>query len=217
MQNAKQNVPRKPASITGAFAAVAIVAVFGLGFGADTAPAAAAASTPFTAFVQAKGAEAIGVLSNASVPEADRRKQFSSIVLQTFDVSLVGQAVLGSYLAKASPDQLARFQAVFKDALAQIYIGRFFDYDGQSLQVKGSRQGDGGTTIVESSVATPTGSNVHNVDWVVSGTSGKERLIDVVVDGVSTNTTTQQDYDSVLRSANGNLDALTARLQAMVQ
>lgn len=217
MQHAKQNLPRNSTNRARTYAtAAAITALFVLGIGANTGPAVAASATS-TAFVQSKGAEAIGILSNASVPEADRRAKFSNIVLQTFDVAMVGRAVLGSYLTKASPEQLAKFLAVFKDALAQIYVGRFFDYDGQSLQVKGSRQGDGGTTIVESSVATPTGNDVHNVDWVIVGAAGSERLIDVVVDGISTNATTQQDYASVLRSANGNLDTLTAKLQAMVQ
>jgi ABC-type transporter MlaC component len=215
MQHAKLGFNRLFISKASIFVTVASFAL--LGFGTAIGTANAAAKDHSAAFVQTKGGEAINVLSNVSLPEAARRQQFGEIILQTFDVSLVSQSVLGSYHAKATPDQLGKFQTVFKDALAQIYIGRFFDYDGRSLQVKSARLGDNGTTVVESSVANPTGSEVHTVDWVVTGTAGKERLIDVVVDGISTNATTQQDYASVLRTANGNLDVLITKLKAMVQ
>ena len=167
-------------------------------------------------FVKGVAQEAIGVLNNKGLADQARKTSFRTVILKNFDAPAVGQFVLGSYWAKATPEQQAKFQDVFKEALAQIYIERFFDYDGQSLQVIGSKAGEAGVTVVQTTVGTPTGGTVYNVDWLVLGSGDHLNLIDVVIDGVSTMSTTKQDYASVLRSTNGNLDGLTSRLAEKV-
>jgi phospholipid transport system substrate-binding protein len=106
---------------------------------------------------------------------------------------------------------------VFEGALANIYTERFFEYDGQSLAVKAVQPGDPGVTVVKTTVATPTGAKSYDVDWMVTGAPGKERFLDVVIDGISTSLLTQQDYASVLDSTKGDLDALTTALKAKGQ
>lgn len=179
--------------------------------------ALAAAADPASQFVQKSAVDAIAVLSNRAMPDADRRLHFRTIILKNFDAPAIGRFVVGPYWAKAKPDQQARFQAVFEGALANIYSERFFDYDGQSLAVKGVHTGDQGVTVVKTTVATPTGAQSHDVDWSVTGPAGKEKFLDVVIDGISTSLLTQQDYASVLDSTQGDLDALTKALKAKGQ
>ena len=175
---------------------------------------AVAAADTATSFVQKSAIEAIAILSNKATPEAGRREQFRAAILKNFDVPAIGRTAVEPYWAKATPDQQSRFQAIFQGALANIYTERFFDYDGESLQVKATHPDSTGATVVQTTIATPTGNKAYDVDWIVSGAPGKEKFLDVVIDGVSTSATTQQDYASVLRSSNGNLDALTAALTA---
>lgn len=179
-----------------------------------TVSIAGAATDSAAAFVQKSAIEAIAILSNKATPEAGRREQFRAAILKNFDVPAIGRSTVEPYWAKATPDQQNRFQAIFQGALANIYTERFFDYDGESLQVKATRPDANGATIVQTTIATPTGSKAYDVDWIVAGPPGKEKFLDVVIDGVSTSVTTQQDYASVLRSSNGNLDVLTAALTA---
>lgn len=173
----------------------------------------AAASRP-ASFVQSAATEAIAILSNKAIADQDRRVQFRTAILKYFDAVAIGQMVVEPYWSRASPEQQSRFQSVFSGALANIYTDRFYDYDGQSLQIKAVQPGAAGTTMVRSTISTPTGSHVYDVDWIVTGPSGREKFLDVVIDGVSTSTTTKQDYGSFLRGANGNLEALTAALKA---
>lgn len=184
-------------------------------FGALLASGAVAAATsPAALFVQTAATEAIAILSNKSLADQDRRMQFRAAILKHFDAPAIGQLVVEPYWSRSSPDQQSRFQSVFAGALANIYTDRFYDYDGQSLQIKSIQAGAPGTTMVRSTISTPTGNNVYDVDWIVTGPAGHEKFLDVVIDGVSTSTTTKQDYGSFLRGANGNLDALTAALKA---
>lgn len=177
----------------------------------------AATTDAASAFVQKTAVKAIDVLSNTSLQQSDRRTHFRKIILKTFDVPAIGRFVLGAYWSKASPDQQKRFLDVFEGALADIYIERFFDYDGHTLKLNGARVAENGATLVQSTVATPTGRKVYSVEWLVTGSAGKELFLDVVIDGVSTTMTTQQDYASVLRATDGNLDELVSRLQAKAQ
>jgi len=175
---------------------------------------AAAATDTAASFVQKAAVEAIAILSNRSIEDSERRARFRGAILRNFDAPAIARLVVEPYWARASADQQSRFQAVFAGALANIYTERFYDYDGQSLQIKSAHADASGATIVRSTISTPTGSTVYDVDWIVTGPAGREKFLDVVIDGVSTSATTKQDYASFLRGANGNLDALSAALKA---
>lgn len=189
--------------------AVALVAQAVLG-----AVGAGATSDHATTFVQKAASEAIVVLQDKSLPDDQRRAKFRSVVQKSFDSPTIGQLVVGLYWSTSTTDQQSRFQVVFEGALANIYTDRFFDYDGRSLQIIETRANPNGTSSVRTTVSTPTGDKTYDVEWVVAGPAGKEKFLDVVIDGISTSITTQQDYTSVLRAANGNLDALTTALKA---
>ena len=180
-------------------------------------PSAAGSAADPVAFVKVAAQNAISILNDTQLAAPDRKNRFRELILKNFDSAAVGQYVLGSYWAKANPDQQGRFQSVFKEALAQIYIERFFEYDGRSLQVFGSKDGQGGATVVQTTVNTAAGDITYNVDWIVLNAPVHLSLIDVIIDGVSTMSTTKQDYASVLRANNGDLDGLTTRLAEKVR
>jgi phospholipid transport system substrate-binding protein len=180
-----------------------------------TLPVSAALGDDHAAvFVKKVASEAISVLTDPSLATPVRRGQFRSIILTHFDASAIARFVVGPYWSKSTPEQQQRFEQTFEGALASIYTERFYDYDGESLQIKGTRPGSPGVAVVQTTIDTPTGTKSYDVEWMVAGEPGHERLIDVVIDGVSTSKTTQQDYASVLRVSNGDLDALTSALKS---
>lgn len=192
---------------------LACVAGVSLGVSLASSAVLAAANGP-ALFVQNAATEAISILTNKSLADQDRRVQFRAAIVKHFDAVAIGQLVVEPYWSRAKPEQKSRFQSVFAGALANIYTDRFYDYDGQSLQIKSVQAGAPGTTMVRSTISTPTGNHVYDVDWIVTGPTGREKFLDVVIDGVSTSTTTKQDYGSFLRRVDGDLDALTAALKA---
>lgn len=174
----------------------------------------AAGGTPPEGYVQSMAVGAIEVLSDRALAAERRREKFGRLILQSFDAPAIGRYVLGAKWATATPDQQDRFLRVYNRVLIQTYTDRFFDYDGHSLQVLGSQPEADGTTLVRTTVATPTGSSTYNVDWNVGSSSSGLKFIDVIIDGVSTNQTTRQDYAAVLRSSGGNVDGLISLLEA---
>jgi phospholipid transport system substrate-binding protein len=165
-------------------------------------------------FVDTSAKQGIQILSNRAASDADRRAQFATVVLAAFDSDGIGRLVVGPAWATATPEQQARFQAVFKRALVNIYLERFFDYDGESLRTFGAAPTANDAMIVTSTVSTPSGSGKHNLEWLVVRRAGQQKILDVTIDGVSTTATTASDYQSVLRATGGNFDRLIGLLDA---
>lgn len=172
-----------------------------------------ARGNPAETYVTSAAIKAINVLSDRSLAAPDRQQRFGQLILSSFDVPEIAKYVLGNRWDAASPEQKARFLKVYRRALVKTYTDKFFDYDGHSLQVIGSAPAEAGS-LVKTTVATPTGSDTYKVDWLITGANGKPQFLDVVIDGVSTNQTTRQDYAAVMRSNGGNLDQLIALLEA---
>ena len=52
--------------------------------------------------------------------------------------------------------------------------------------------------------------------WVVDGTDGQPRIVDVVAEGVSLRQTQRSDYASYIQQHGGNVEALIQALRAQV-
>jgi len=168
-------------------------------------------------YVEQTAVRSIRVLADKKISKTARRQKFQKIVITSFDVPAVARYVTGSAWRKSTKQQKIRFTSIFRLALAQIYTARFFKYDAGSLRTRGTKPMKNGFTLVRSVVSTPTKNGHYNVDWLVRDKAGKQRFIDVIIDGISTNKTTKQDYFSVLHANKGNLDMLTDRLLVMVK
>lgn len=174
---------------------------------------AAARDNPAETYVTTMAVKAINVLSDRSLSAPNRHQRFEELILSSFDAPQIARYVLGSRWDDATDDQKARFLKVYERALVKTYTDKFFDYDGHSLHVIGS-QPDGAGALVKTTVATPTGTDTYKVNWLVTQSNQKQQFFDVVIDGVSTNRTTRQDYAAVLRSNGGDLNQLIALLEA---
>lgn len=197
---------------TGAAAALLAFATLGL-------PAASGAVSPdaATGFVQTVGVRSMGILSDKSAKADDRRQRFAEVILANFDAAGIGRFVLGAHWTKASSAQQQAFLKVFDRALVKTYTDRFFDYDGNSLKVIGTQAGSLESMLIKTTVADPLRGETYKVDWMVIGSDGGEKLFDVIVDGVSTTITIRAEYQSVLAGNGGDLDKLTAALDAKLR
>ena len=180
-------------------------------------PASADATDPASRFIADLGTRAIGILSDKSLATDDRRQQFHVIFVNHFDVPSIGKFVLGRYGRSATPEQLSAYQEVFQDYVVSTYNTRLTSYAGQTLDVISSTAGEDGRTIVKSQINQPAaGTTPIQVDWVLTGTEGSYKIIDVVIGGVSMALTQRSEFGSVIQSGGGTVDALITRLRDQV-
>ncbi len=194
-----------------AFVVLVLAAVWAQAFPVQAAPSVTTAE----AFVKSLADKAINAVAEPGIPDEERARRFRDLFTTSFDVPAIGQFVLGRYWRKATEPEKKEFLTLFEDVAVLTWAGRFKDYKGQTLTVKGSKPGNEGDILVESSVDQKEGHPLSVVWRLVSEEAGFKAR-DLVVDGVSMAITYRSEYTSVLQRAGGKMDGLLEALKTKV-
>lgn len=176
-------------------------------------PGVSKAADP-ASFVDNLAKRAIPVLTDASIPQAEREAQFRSLMKEGFDTREIAQLVLGRYWRQASDEQKRDFVGLLEDYLVRLYAARFREYSDVSLEVAGVRDEPEGA-IVQSTLVRPSGPPVK-LDWRVEQQGGRYSITDLVVEGVSMVITQRSEFASVIRQGGGQVQALIDVLRKKV-
>jgi phospholipid transport system substrate-binding protein len=191
-------------------AAFALIAAMGsIGF----APAALAQDQGASAFIDGMARQAIGVLETVGANTPEGRAQFARIFEQGFDVPTIGRFVLGRYWNTATPEQQQEYLQLFQQMVVNTYARRFQNYQGESLQIVGTRAaGDQGDTLVQTQISQINGPPIA-VDWRVRSRSGGYKVVDVIVANVSMSVTQRDEFASVISQNGGSIEGLLSVLR----
>ncbi|MCH8182083.1 MAG: ABC transporter substrate-binding protein [Proteobacteria bacterium] len=173
--------------------------------------AAAQAETP-SEFVATLGDSAIRMLVEEGVSPDKRIANFRELLLEGFDVPLIGRFVLGIHWRRASPEQRTEYTDLFEKFLVQSYAARLGQYGGESLRVKATRAGGEKDTIVSTEIL-QRGRPPVKVDWRVRSGDASYKVVDVIVEGISMIITQRDEFSSVIRRSGGSVEGLLARLR----
>ena len=173
------------------------------------APRQAAAQDART-FVATLGQQAIQVLG-PSVPEAQRVARFRELFRNDFDLTGIGQFVLGRYWRTATPQEQQDFLGLFHEYLVRAYSARLGQYSGEQFQVLNARQ-YGADTIVSSQILRHGGAPVQ-VDWYLIDGGGRFLITDVYVGGISMKVTQRDEFSAVIQRSGGRVAGLLAELR----
>jgi phospholipid transport system substrate-binding protein len=182
-------------------------------------PAAAQARRDAAAeqFVQVQAQRVLAVLNDRSMPVAQKRRTFETLVDQVTDVPRITDFVLGKYNRTITPAQKREFAVLFRDFANNVYESRLGEYGGERLVVTGSTIRSPGDVIVASRVQGGQLKQPSVVNWrVLKGADGRWRAVDVQVQGVWLAITQQQDFVSTIDNAGGNIDVLIGQLRGQV-
>ena len=151
-------------------------------------------------------------LTEKSLTRKDREQTLRSILTDNFDVVTIGKFAMGRHWKDATEKQRAEYLKLFEDMIVQAYTNRFEDYAGEVFEVSGSMPVGEKDTLVHSHIKPKNGPPL-NVDWRLRQTSGKYKVIDAVVEGVSMSVTQRSDFAAVIQQGGGNVDALITSLK----
>jgi phospholipid transport system substrate-binding protein len=172
--------------------------------------------TPAGKFIQDLGSQAMGVITNKALSEAQRTVQYHEILRKAFDLRTIGRFVLGRAWNSTSQGQQQEFMELFEKLVVEIYGDRMKFYNGESFRVRGTRQESERDTIVLSEIEHPGGQKPTTVDWRVRKQGDNLAVIDVVINGVSQSVTQRQEYAAIIQRDGGKLDALLAHMRERV-
>lgn len=177
---------------------------------ADTQPDAIGKGAE--AFIGKLADDGIGFLGDASMDDAQRRGAFKKLLNNNFDMNTIARFSLGRYWKTASDAQKKEYLSLFNKMIIEVYAQRFSDYEGQKLEVRGSRPEGSADILVNSVIVQPSGPEV-SVDWRVRKKGGAYKVVDVIVEGVSMAVTQRSDFASVIQRGGGDMNVLLAHLK----
>ncbi len=175
-------------------------------------PAQAADSEGAKRFIQQLGDQALKQLTDLSVPEAQRRDRFRKMFNTNFNVPQIGQLVLGRYWNAASDAEKQEYLKLFEQLMVAHYTTVFGKYTGEQFRIADARA-DGDDVLVQTEVAKPN-SPANKINWRVAGSGRGQKIIDIVVEGVSLISTQRSDYSSVIQRGGGKVEALLVAMRA---
>ena len=168
------------------------------------------AETP-SQFIMALGNTAIHTMVDGGLIDEERIGRFRELLVDRFDLPLIGRFVLGVHWRRASPGQRFEFFGLFEEYLVSIYASGLGQYGGESLSVKSTRPA-GKDTIVRTEVHGPRLPTLK-VDWRIRGDTGNYKVVDIMVEGVSLVNIQRDQFASVIRRTGGNVEGLLAELR----
>ncbi|MBL8628791.1 MAG: ABC transporter substrate-binding protein [Rhodospirillaceae bacterium] len=158
----------------------------------------------------------VGISEILTAPSSQKEKteKFRVLFRDYFDIPAIGRFVLGRAARTATPDENNKFNPLFEDVIVYTWSRRFGEYKGQSLKVNDSAaDGDEGS-VVNSTILGNEGGNFV-VQWRLRKRDGGNRIVDVIIEGVSMAITYRQEYATIIQQ-NGGVGGLIAQMEKQV-
>jgi phospholipid transport system substrate-binding protein len=186
--------------------------------GRNAAPAAGPSQADPAAFVDGLVQQALQLLRDKQLSEAQRNLQFKNLLDAGFDIPRIARFVLGRYWTSANDTDRNAFGDLFEQWIVRTYSQRFKDYSGETVQVGSSRPESDTNFVVSSLIVHPNGNPPAKVEWHVrKGEDGHYKIVDVEVEGISMALTQREEFASVIQRNGGSVASLNDALRQKLQ
>jgi phospholipid transport system substrate-binding protein len=170
----------------------------------DTPRSLAATNDP-ASVVGDLGSRAIAAMQSGDTAAA-KQERFRQLFRQYFDVEACARFALGTYWVTATAPQRQEFVELYEDYVVASYSTALRALGGASFEVLGSHSDREGV-IVSSRVQINGGAPIR-IDWRLNPINHGYKVIDVIVNGISTASTQHSDLVSVIQRNSGHVQSL---------
>ena len=178
-----------------------------------TSPGGAATPTEATKFVQELADSVLAIFNEPRLSHAEKEKRMYPIAVKAFDVPRTARFVLGRFWKDAPAQQRDEFTKAFEHYMVHLYTSQFDLYHDVEFQVTFARPRDETKTLVRTKIVRHDGGPPITVDWWVTKTDDKDRIIDVNVEGVSQLVALREQFMAVIDQHEGSVPALIEHLR----
>ncbi|NOX40354.1 MAG: ABC transporter substrate-binding protein [Alphaproteobacteria bacterium] len=154
----------------------------------------------------------INSIINSGKSEAAMIRDFEALFNRYADVPIIARIALGVPWRTASSSQRSRYVSAFRGYISRKYGKRFREFIGGTITVTGSRKVKSGYLV--SSIASLKGSAPFALDWQVSDKSGKDKMFNLYIEGISLLATERTEVAAMLDQQRGDINALIAAIKA---
>ena len=167
-------------------------------------------------FVQSVANEASLILTNNSTKE-QKIEELKSIAKKSVDFRGIGYYSLGAHRKNLSDDKKKEYLNIFEKYFLKSFSSRLAEYTDPKIRVDSQKKLNEKYTIVSSTLLATEEKPEVNIDWrIITKNPDKPLIIDVVIEGVSLAKVQKEEFNSIIQSNNGDINALLTSLKEFI-
>lgn len=173
---------------------------------------------PALALSQSDAESLIGKLTNdifrvinSGKAENAMLRDFERIFVKYADVPVIARSSLGVARRSASKSEINAYTKAFQGYVTRKYGKRFREFIGAEIKVIKSQKSKRGY-LVDSNV-TFKGKRPFLVQWQVSDASGRDKMFDIIIEGISMLRLEREEIGAMLDRRGGDIGKLIAHLK----
>ena len=161
--------------------------------------------------------DVITTLNDNSITEVDKNKIIEKIIVENVDIKVLGLYTLGKIRKELKPEDIEKYNNLFKRYLIKSLTSRLSDYTSQKFEIINSNQKSALTTIVSSNILEGSSQPEIKIDWRIYTKNPLKPLIrDLIVEGLSIAKVQKEEFSSVLNSNNNDINNLFSILEQFI-
>ena len=167
-------------------------------------------------FIQSIADEASKVLLN-NISKEKKIEKLRSIAMKSVDIKGIGLYTLGSHRKNLSDGQKEIYSDLFNKYFLKSFSSRLSDYTDPKIDVISQEKINDNYTIVSSILIATNKTPEVKIDWRVYTKNPDKLLIrDLIIEGLSLARTQKEEFNSVIQSNDGDINALFLNLKKFI-
>ena len=167
-------------------------------------------------FVQSTVNRASQTLSK-DITKKEKMLELQDLAKDTVDIKGIGFYTLGKYRKEISEDQKVQYSELFEDYFLKSFSSRLSEYSNPKINVISKDKKNDKYTIVSSILVATKDRPEVKIDWRIYTKNPDKPLIrDLIIEGLSLARTQKEEFASIIKSNNGNIDALFESLKKFI-
>jgi len=168
-------------------------------------------------FVQSTVNRASKVLGE-NFSKDEKISKLKTIAKETVDIRGIGFYTLGSFRKTLNEKQKKEYENLFEQYFLKSFASRLAEYSNPEIQVNSKKILNKNYTIVSSILMATAKRPEVNISWRIYTKNPENLLIrDLIIEGLSLARTQKEEFSSIIRSNDGNINALFESLRKFIQ
>ena len=167
-------------------------------------------------FVQETADEASEAL-NKRLSKEEKMEQLKIIAKKTVDIQGIGKYSLGVHRKTISDQKKDEYFDMFEQYFLITFASRLAEYTDPKIRVDSQKKLNDKYTMVSSTLLATSEKPEIKIDWrVVTKNPDNPLIIDVIIEGVSLAKVQREEFNSIIQSNDGDINALFKTLREFI-